>query len=121
MAKEEFRVFWTRTGETFAGKKFGEDVTDYFAEDIEKNGDVKKGSRLEEFFKLGKVTQEQPETYEAAESGELVALRKSVAAQKEEIEELKNELASAPKTVKEANKKIKDLEKQLEELTKPKR
>jgi predicted RNase H-like nuclease (RuvC/YqgF family) len=117
MGKEKQNIYWIKTGETFAGKGVGADITDYL--DIDNDGEVIEGSRLDGLMADGKVSFEEPASHEAAEEKELNQLRATIQEQKEKISELENEIKTTPKNVKEANKKIKSLEKQIDELTKP--
>lgn len=111
------KFYWIKTGEHFAGKPTGEEITDFFDGDINKKGGVKKDSRLEKMINDGLVGDEKPASHEAAQEGELHGLRKTVESQKSEIADLQSKLDNTPATVKVANEKIKSLEAQLEEGT----
>lgn len=122
MAKEE-QYFWNATGETFAGHRFGEDVTKHFEGDSD---------RRDKYIALGKIVTSAPVDFNDAKQSELNVLRKTVATQKVKIAELETEVkkggTSKPsKKVKDleaeistANGKIKELESQVATLTDPK-
>ncbi len=123
MAKDDQNIYWIKTGETFAGRKTGEDITDFFHD---KKGAPIQQERLEKLKKDGYVSIEQPASIEEASEIELNALRKTVADQNEKIVDLENELTTIPKNVTAARKQIKELKSELvekeieiEALTKP--
>lgn len=97
MDKEQY--FWNATGETFAGHRFGEDVTKHF------EGDQK---RADEYIALGKIVTSAPVDFNDAKQSELNVLRKTVETQKVRIAELETE-AKKGGTAK-PSKKVKDLE-----------
>ena len=124
MAKNERQnIFWIKTGETFAGKGQGEEITDYFYDKDDKPIQV---DRLEKLKKDGFVSMEEPVSVESASEMELNSLRKTVADQTEKITDLERDLQSTPKNITAARKQIKELKAELvekdielENLTKP--
>lgn len=113
---KETRYFWNKTGECFAGKTFGEDITEYFSGDINDKGAAKEGTRLENFLKFGSISDEKPVCYEAAEDAELNQLRETVENQKGQIADFQRELDSVPENITAAKKEAKELKSEIEEL-----
>ena len=122
------KYFWNEPRSTFAGKKYGEEVTEYFTGDSDK--------RLKNLVDIGKISEKKPETVEVAKQSELHQLRKTVENQKAKIVILEDRLKQSatkpdisaaleaalekyPKKSKEAVDRIVELEKQVEELTSP--
>ncbi len=123
MAKDDQNIYWIKTGETFAGRKTGEDITDFF---VDKKGAPIQEERLEKLKKDGYVSVEQPASIEEASEIELNSLRKTITDQTDKIVDLENELTNIPKNVTAARKQIKELKSELvekdieiEALTKP--
>lgn len=126
MEKEQY--FWNSTSGTFGGHRFGEDVTEYFEDDLD---------RREKYLELGKITTKKPVDFNDAKQSELNVLRKTVETQKDEIADLKSKSKSPSKASKKlkdaeleivdlksqantANTKIKELEADLDKATSPK-
>ena len=111
MAKESY--FWNLKGENFAGRAFGEDVTDILGEDKD---------RRQKYLDLGKIVTSEPVDFDKAKENELNSLRAAVKKLSTRNSELEAELKKgASVKLKEAKDKIKDLETQLDEATDPKK
>lgn len=111
MAKESY--FWNKKGECFAGREFGEDVTDIFADDEK---------RCKKYLELGKIVTSEPLDFDHAKESELNSLRATVEKLSARNSELEAEIKKgASVKLKEAKEKIKDLETQLDEATDPKK
>lgn len=110
MAKEK-QYFWNLKGQTFAGRKFGEEVTDILANDKD---------RLKKYLDLGQVVTSEPTDFDQAKENELTALRTKVGKLQLRNAELEAEAKKGGSAkLKDARAKITDLEKQVEELTSP--
>lgn len=113
MAKNEKQnIYWIKTGECFAGKGQGEDITDYFYDEKDKPIQV---DRLKQLKKDGSVSIEKPDSYEHASEQELNQLKKTIKEQTETIVDLKNDLSSVPKNITQSRKTIAELKAELVE------
>ncbi|MCP4568614.1 MAG: hypothetical protein GY841_13640, partial [FCB group bacterium] len=110
----EQNIFWIKTGETFAGNGVGSDITKYLEGDLDNDGNIVKGSRLEGLKLDGKVSFDEPLTTEVAEEQELNQLRATIKDQTEKISELKASAKSKAKIPASVAKKIKKLESENE-------
>lgn len=110
----ENKVYWNKTGETFAGRGFGSDITEYFFNEEGKCIDVK---RLKKLAEEGKISPEKPDTPEKAEEKELNQLRDSVKSKNVEIADLTDKLASVPKNLTKAKEEIKKLKSEVSILS----
>jgi len=109
---EKVKYYWNKKGETFAGCKFGDDVTKYFENDEK---------RCEEYLNLGKIVTSEPIDFDHAKEDELNSLRvvvEKLQSRNSELEE--NAKKSGTAKWRESQDKIKELESQLEEATAPK-
>jgi polyhydroxyalkanoate synthesis regulator phasin len=110
MANKE-QYYWNKKSECFDGKKFGEDVTKYFAKDEE---------RRKKYLDLGKIVTSEPVDFDQAKENELNSLRKTVKELQLRVQELESEIKkSGSAKLKEAREKITELETQISELTDP--
>lgn len=100
MAKEQY--FWNKKGETFAGCKFGDEVTKFLEGQTE---------RVAKLLELGKIVTSEPVDFDQAKENELNVLRKTVETQQSRI----TELEAKPKKG-EASKKLKDAEAEINGL-----
>ena len=104
--EKENRVFWNKTGECFAGRKFGADITEFF---FDESGKCINKARLMKLHEEGKVSEEKPDNPEKAEEKELNLLRESVKVKNTEIADLKDKLKSIPDSLGKAKTEFKKL------------
>ena len=105
--KEEKKYYWNLKGQTFAGRQFGEEVTDILADDED---------RLQKYLDLGQIVTSEPTDFDQAKESELTSLRIEVEKLQLRNSELETEKKKTPKSTKNAAAKIKSLESKLEEV-----